>query len=331
MSRKATVVAPSNIALIKYWGTSDLERTLPFNPSLSMTLRECVTRTTVEPISDQKDEVLVGATGGGLEPASPAFSAGVEAHLEHLRSWAGVTERFRVATQNSFPMGAGMASSASGFAALALAIAAALEREISAETASVLARESGSGSAARSVMGGYVEWPSAATEGVAAQVLPADHWDLRDVIAILDTTEKRVSSRAGHKLAETSPYFKPRLQQLPERLAEVRSSLQSRDFARLAPVVEEEAIDLHLIAMSSRPPIFYWRPGTLIVLEVVRAMRESGVEVCATMDAGANVHLICTPEAETAVVEALEVLPEVEGVIRDGVGSGPREIDEPLF
>ena len=111
----------------------------------------------------------------------------------------------------------------------------------------------------------------------------------------------------------------------------MRSSLQSRDFARLAPVVEEEAIDLHLIAMSSRPPIFYWRPGTLIVLEVVRAMRESGVEVCATMDAGANVHLICTPEAEMAVVEALEVLPEVEGVIRDGVGSGPREVDEPLF
>jgi len=331
MSRKVTAVAPSNIALIKYWGTSDLERTLPFNPSLSMTLRECVSRTTVESIADPKDEVLVRVAGGSLQPASPAFSAGVRNHLDHLRSWAGVKDRFRVATENSFPMGAGMASSASGFAALALAVVAALDREISAATASVLARESGSGSAARSVMGGYVEWPSAGTEGAAVQVLPADHWDLRDVIAILDTTEKSVSSRAGHKLAETSPYFKPRQQQLPERLTEVRSSLQSRDFARLAPLVEEEAIDLHLIAMSSRPPIFYWRPATLIVLELVRAMRQGGVEVCATMDAGANVHVICTPEAEMAVVEALDVLPEVEGVIRDGVGSGPRMIDEPLF
>lgn len=331
MSRKATVVAPSNIALIKYWGTSDLERTLPFNPSLSMTLRECATRTTVEPIAAQDDEVLIRVAGVGLQPASPAFSTGVRKHLDRLRLWAGVTDRFRVATENTFPMGAGMASSASGFAALALSVIAALGREVSAETASVLARESGSGSAARSVMGGYVEWPAAGTEGAAVQVLPADHWDLRDVIAILDTTEKSVSSRAGHKLAETSPYFKPRLLQLPERLAKVRSALDNRDFARLAPLVEEEAIDLHLIAMSSRPPIFYWRPGTLIVLEVVRALRENGVDVCATMDAGANVHVICTPETESTVVEALEVLPDVDRVIRDGVGSGPRVIDEPLF
>ena len=214
---------------------------------------------------------------------------------------------------------------------MALSVVAALNREISSATASVLARESGSGSAARSVIGGYVEWPAEGSDGAAVQVLTADHWDLRDVIAILDTTEKVVSSRAGHRLAETSPYFEPRLRLLPERLAAVRRALEARDFANLAPLVEEEAIDLHLIAMSSRPPIFYWRPGTLIVLEVVRALRESGVEVCATMDAGANVHLICTPAAEVTVVEAMKRLPEVERVIRDGVGTGPRIIDEPLF
>lgn len=331
MSCKATVVAPSNIALIKYWGTSDFQRTLPFNPSLSMTLRECNTRTTVEATDAPGDEVRVRGDDGQLQSASPAFAEGVGRHLDRLRQWAGYQGRFRVATENSFPMGAGMASSASGFAALALAVVAALERQVSAETASVLARESGSGSAARSVMGGFVEWPAEGADGAARQVLTADHWDLRDVIAILDTTEKRVSSRAGHRLAETSPYFRPRLAALPERTLAVRRALEARDFASLAPLVEEEAIDLHLIAMSSRPPIFYWRPGTLVVLELARALRENGAEVCATMDAGANVHLICTPEAEGSVVAALNVLPEVETVLRDGVGTGPRTVDEPLF
>lgn len=331
MTRKATVVAPSNIALIKYWGTSDLERTLPFNPSLSMTLSECATRTTIEPISEPTDEVLVADDAGLLQPASARFAQGVGRHLDRLRSWAGVSQRFRVATENSFPMGAGMASSASGFAALAMSVIAALERDVSAEEASILARESGSGSAARSVMGGYVEWPVEGSKGAAVQVLPAGHWDLRDVIAILDSTEKRVSSRDGHRLAETSPYFGPRLQQLPDRLVGVRRALQERDFASLAPLVEEEAIDLHLIAMSSRPPIFYWRPGTLIVLEMVRALRDTGVEVCATMDAGANVHLICTSEAEQTVVDSMTSLPEVQRVIRDGVGEGPRLDDEHLI
>ena len=99
----------------------------------------------------------------------------------------------------------------------------------------------------------------------------------------------------------------------------------------LAPVVEEEALDLHLIAMSSRPPIFYWQPGTLKVLERIRQIRADGVEVCATMDAGANVHAICTAEAEDAVVESLEALEDVKTVIRDGVGQGPERSDEHLI
>lgn len=333
MSRKATVVAPSNIALIKYWGTRDLDRTLPFNPSFSMTLRECATRTTVETVAGaEADEILVQAADGDLRAAAEAFAAGVVRHLDRLRTWADVGDRFRVATRNSFPMGAGLASSASGFAALALAVVASLEREVSPETASRLARQSGSGSAARSVMGGYVEWPAEGhEEGSARQIFAAEHWDLRDVVAILDTTEKRVSSRAGHKLAETSPYFEQRLQQLPHRLDQVRQATADRDFARLAPLVEEEAIDLHLIAMSSRPPVFYWQPASLAVLELARNLRRQGAEVCATMDAGANVHLLCTSSAEVRVVEALHEMPEVQDVIRDGVGEGPRVDDQHLF
>lgn len=332
MSGKATVEAPSNIAFIKYWGTRDLEATLPFNPSLSMTLSRCATRTTLERLAGgPADEVLLRSADHGFEPASEGFAAGVVRHLNELRAWAGVREPFRVATENSFPMGTGLASSASGFAALALAFVAVLEREVSPREASMLARKSGSGSAARSVMGGFVEWP-AADDGsaAAAQLLPAEHWDLRDVIAVLDIHSKEVSSREGHRRAPSSPYFRRRLQELPQRLARARQALLEKDFPQLALVMEEEAIDLHLIAMSSRPPIFYWQPGTLRVLEVVRQLRREGENVCATMDAGANVHVICTATSEERLVAELHGLADVQEVIRDRVGRGPRSLAEHL-
>jgi diphosphomevalonate decarboxylase len=118
---------------------------------------------------------------------------------------------------------------------------------------------------------------------------------------------------------------------LAGRLGRVRRAIERRSFAELAPVVEEEAIDLHLIAMSSRPPIFYWLPGTLRVLAAAGRLRESGVEVCATMDAGPNVHLICTAEAEETVAGELAGMPEVGAVIRDRVGPGPALSDQHLF
>ena len=334
MSAKATVTAPANIAFIKYWGTRDEQQTLPFNPSLSMTLRECVTRTTVEHLEDgEDDEVLQPGQGGGLVAAPASFTQRIEKHLERLRSWAGVGGSFRVATQNSFPMGAGLASSASGFAALTLAVVEALGRKPESRELATLARLSGSGSAARSVLGGYVRWPAGEgdDEGHAVAVAPADHWDLRDAIAILQDAPKRVSSREGHRRAPSSPYFEARLKLLPERFQRARAAIESRSFEELAPVVEEEAIDLHLIAMSSRPPIFYWEPSTLRVLAKVRRMRESGLQVCATMDAGANVHVICSARDEPRAAAALETMPEVRSVIRDGVGQGPSSSCEHFF
>jgi len=333
MKGKATVVAPANIAFIKYWGMQDRDQTLPFNPSISMTLRECVTRTTVE-IVDRAvgDAVFLRTKEGSLDPATEAFTQRVEPHLQRLRRWAGEEVSFRVATENSFPMGAGMASSASGFAALTLAVVAALDRQVSSEEASVLARLSGSGSAARSVLGGYVKWPAGEgpEEEHATQVASAGHWELRDVVAILQEQAKEVSSREGHERAPSSPYFEPRQQLLPGRLETVTQALLARDFSALAQTVEEEAIDLHLIAMSSHPPIFYWRPGTLEVLATIRHLRQEGAEVCATMDAGANVHMICTPESEPAVAERVGAIPEVSSLIHDGVGSGPTTTDEHL-
>jgi diphosphomevalonate decarboxylase len=331
---KATVVAPANIAFIKYWGARDLDLALPVNPSISMTLSESVTRSTVafEEGSDEPDRIELVRADGTLEIPGRSFLERASRHLDRVRRWAGRGGSFRVATRNAFPTGAGIASSASGFAALTLASTRALGLELSIEDLSTLARMSGSGSAARSVLGGYVAWSGDGdAAGHATAIAPASHWDLRDVIALVDRGEKEVSSLEGHRRAKTSPYFEARQLLLPDRLATTRRAIAERDLDLLGPILEEEAIELHLIAMSSRPPIFYWKPGTLRVLEALRRLRADGVPAWATMDAGANVHVICPPHSEGPVVHALESLPDVTGVLLDGVGDGPKFETEHMF
>lgn len=323
---KASVAAPANIAFVKYWGARDLGRAIPVNPSISMTLSRCVSHSTVEALADGvPDEVWLAAEDGALAPADDGFARRVRGHLGALRGRLGSSAGFRVATRNSFPAAAGLASSASGFAALATAVAGALGADPSPAELSDLARLSGSGSAARSVFGGYVEWPGSgsAGEGPAEPLAPAGHWELRDVIAIVETGAKEVSSLEGHRRAPSSPYFERRLGLLPARLEAVRGAIAGRDLALLGPVLEEEAIDLHLIAMSSKPPVYYWNPATVAVLEAVRGLRRAGTAAYSTMDAGANVHVICEPADEPRTAEALARVPGVLSVIRDGVGPGP--------
>lgn len=339
-AHKATVTSPSNIAFIKYWGAKNLEQAIPVNPSLSMTLRTCTSRSTVEWLDEEGEhEIRWRAEDGGLETAPPAFAERVRRHLDFMRQWSKVGGRFRLATENTFPAAAGMASSASGFSALTLATLAALGRQVPLAEQSALARSSGSGSASRSVMGGYVEWPasgdfgalSSRAECYARQLAPAEHWDLRNVIAVVQRGAKGTSSLDGHRRARTSPYFRTRLRRLPERLKAVRAAIEERDFPRLGKVVEAEAIDLHCVAMTSEPAIFYWRPETLTVLEAIREMRDDGVAAYGTMDAGANVHVICLPESEAEVASRLGRLDIALSLIHDGVGPGPVAEDEHLF
>ena len=338
---KATVSAPANIAFIKYWGARDLDRAIPMNSSISMTLDHCVSRCTVEVLDHEgggdRDEVWLAESGGGFGTPDPDFGQRVRTQLDRIRKWAGRSEAVRVATRNSFPTAGGLASSASGFAALTLAAASAFgKKDAPVGELSLLARRSGSGSAARSVLGGYVEWPargngSGDEESYARQIAPADHWELRNVIAVVEIGPKTVSSIEGHRRALTSPYFEKRQELLPARLDKVRRAIKERDLAALGPVLEEEATDLHLIAMSSHPPIFYWSPGTVAVLRAVRELRQEGLNAWATMDAGANVHVICDVDSEDEVAERLEDLPAVGFVIRDGVGDGPEHESVHLF
>jgi len=260
----------------------------------------------------------------------------MRAQLDRVRQWAGRKEPLRVATRNTFPTAGGLASSASGFAALTLAAVAAFGKKPSQRELSLLARRSGSGSACRSIFGGFVEWAANAGNGsdeesYARQIADAEHWDLRNVIAVVEIGPKTISSIEGHRLATTSPYYTKRLELVPDRVERVRKAIRERDLGALGPVIEEEAIDLHLITMSSHPPIFYWSPGSLAVLRVVRELLQEGLAAWATMDAGANVHVICDADSEDDVAERLEDLPAVGFVIRDGVGPGPDQEAEHLF
>lgn len=305
---KATACANSNIAFIKYWGNRDHALRLPANGSISMNLGGLYTRTIVEFRSElAQDSVAVDGEllrGAALERVSR--------QLDQVRRLAGVSLRAEVTSANNFPKGAGIASSASAFAALSLAATAALGIRLSERELSVLARL-GSGSASRSIPAGFVEWHPGDNHATsyAETIAPPDHWALTDVIAIVSETHKATGSTEGHALADTSPLQAARIRSAPERLNACRNAILARDFAALADVIELDSNMMHAVMITSRPPLIYWTPATLAVMHLVRTLRGRGIGVCFTIDAGPNVHCICAPGDASAMKEALATLPGV--------------------
>ena len=340
---KATCRAGSNIAFIKYWGVADgaEDLNIPLNNSISMTLADAHTTTTVAwDDSGCLPEDTVAIDGVQLVGASAERTV---AHLDRLRDLAGVSDRACVVSNNNFPMASGIASSASGFAALTVAGAAALGLRLEATRLSAVARQ-GSGSASRSLFGGFVEWErgwgGGESEGsslldsrsVAHQLHSEEHWALRDVIAIVSTGAKRVSSSSGHRLAATSPLNAARTRCVGAWLETVRQAIAERDIGLLGPVLELDALAMHGVMMTSSPSLLYWQPGTLEVLQAVRAWREDeGVPVYFTIDAGPNVHLLCEAEAAAEVARRVGALPAVGRVLVSGPGTGPELLDGHLF
>jgi diphosphomevalonate decarboxylase len=319
-TRQATALANSNIAFVKYWGNRDEKLRLPANPSLSMNLAGLETVTTVEFRPGlAEDEVVIGG-----EAQAGAAKARVSAHLDHIRARAGLTTRARVTSRNNFPAGAGIASSASAFAALTVAGAAAAGLTLTERELSALARL-GSGSAARSIPAGFVEWQlgDAPEASFAFSVAPPDYWALRDVVAVISKAHKAVGSTGGHALAGTSPLQAARVASAPERLRVCREALLARDFAALAEVVEADSNLMHAVMMTSTPPLYYWEPMTLGIMKAVREWRAEGVPVCFTIDAGPNVHCLCPAEAAPEVERRLRTLGVTE-ILTAGAGGGAR-------
>lgn len=255
-----------------------------------MTVDKLVTTTTVVADASLKaDALVINEQSQQGEPL-----ARVVRHLDHLRKRAGSSLRCQVTSHNSFPSSAGLASSASAFAALTVAGFDALGAKVDAREASCFARL-GSGSAARSIFGGFVEWHAGKThdESFAEQIAPATHLDLHDVVVIFEAGEKKVGSSEGHGLADTSPLNPGRLARVPHLLDQVRAGVLTRDIDLLGAAAEEDAILMHAVMMTSQPSLMYWAEGTLRGLHAVRAWREGGLKVYATIDAGPNLHLLC--------------------------------------
>jgi diphosphomevalonate decarboxylase len=320
----ATAQAFANIAFIKYWGNRDNTLRLPSNSSISMNLDGLYTRTTVsfQP-SLPYDQLIINGhevMGAGLDRISYI--------LDIIRGMANIHERAEVMSENNFPSGAGIASSASAFAALALAGSKAAGLSLSESELSRLARR-GSGSAARSIPGGFVEWQAGTSEedSFAYSIAEPNHWGLVDCIAIVSTLHKKTGSTEGHSIAGTSPLQAARVADAPRRLEICRNAILERDFNAFASIVELDSDMMHAVMMTSTPALHYWKPASLEVMNCVRQWRVEGIPVCYTVDAGPNVHVIC-PETEAHIIDKrLREIKGVENVLVARVG-GPAKVVE---
>ncbi len=318
-----TARAGTNIALVKYWGKRDHQLNLPATGSLSLTLAELGTVTRVR---------FLDSTGGdrvSLDQmaADDAFSGRVSRFLDLVRQRAGATAAAEVLTRNSVPTAAGLASSASGFAALALAATRAAGLALSADQLSELARR-GSGSAARSIHGGFVEMsPGRRPDGadaIARPLLEPGAWDVCLVVAVTASEAKTIGSTAAmQRTAATSPFYRAWIESVDRDLADARAAIETRDLHRLGAVVERSALRMHATAMGAEPPILYWNPATVAAMRAVKGARESaGPGGYFTMDAGPHVKVLCLAADAPVIAALLQTVPGVHRTLIARPGPG---------
>ncbi|MGB5284101.1 MAG: diphosphomevalonate decarboxylase [Polyangiales bacterium] len=317
---EASARACANIALAKYWGKADVKRNVPAVPSVSLTLDQLLTETRVR-FDRSLGADLVRLDG---RRATETEADRVIAMLNRVRREARLRLKARVSSHNHFPTAAGLASSASGFAALAAAASAAAGIGFNARRLSALARAS-SASAARSIYGGFVELPAGSrgdVELAARQVAPPEHWNLRLVVALTEPGQKKVGSTEGmERSRKTSPYYQAWLEQAPKWSRKIKRAIKERELDTLGAAMEQSTLAFHCCAITSDPPIIYWAPATLAALATVRGLRERGVSVWATMDAGPHVKALCAASDASRVRQALV---RTEGVTRSWVAKpGP--------
>lgn len=323
---KRTAVAHPNIALAKYWGKQPFLHNLPAVPSLSVTLAGMATKTTVDFREDlAADELwLNGAPAGALETGR------VRDLLDRVRQKSGVTRKARVDSANDFPTASGLASSASAFAALAVAASGAAGLDDGAAVLSDLARRT-SVSAARSLFGGFVELRAGTPEDhvlSAAEVAPADHWDVAIVVAVTREGPKDVGSSDGMKhTTQTSPYFGGWVAAAPALFARVRAGVLARDLSAIGAAVEQSALAMHAAAIAADPGILYFTGATVEAINAVRRMRTQGLEGYLTIDAGPHVKVLTRGADAERVAETMRAVPGVLRTITARPGPGAHLVD----
>jgi len=328
---KATAIANANIALIKYWGKRDSKLILPHNSSISMTCSGLTTTTTVEfdPKYEQ-DTVLIN------NEELKNDDKNVLGHLERIRNLAGIKGFARVVSETNFPVAAGLASSASGLAAVTLAAITAAGLKLGEKELTQLARQ-GSGSASRSISEGFVEWHRGQKEDGSdsyAEALAKNDWwpNFRMLVTIVTEAQKKVGSRAGmSKTVANCPYYKGWLESIEEDLKQVREGIQERDFEKVGSTAEYNCLKMHATMMTTRPSIIYWQPATLEIMHAVQFWREEGLSCYFTIDAGPNVKVMCLEKDQKELEKRLRELSMVKDVIVCGPGEGARLTDQHLF
>ncbi len=319
---KKTSVAPSNIALIKYWGKKDEKLRLPANSSVSVNLSGIYTKTTVEFSKDfLTDEFFLNhqKKQKGIER--------IISHLDRVRKIADINYKAKVETENNFPTASGLASSASGFAALTQAAVAATGLNISEKELSKLARL-GSGSACRSIPDGFVEWQKGEDDNssYAFSIFPQDYWDLSIIAVLVSDSEKKISSTKGHKLTKTSPFFPVRLEKIEKKVATIKQSIKMRNFLQFGQIVENESLEMHSIMLTSTPSLIYWQPETVGIMKLTQNLREKGLPVFFTIDAGPHPYLITEGKNEKELIKQLKNQPFIRSLIANKPSEGARII-----
>lgn len=320
---RATAKAHTNIALIKYWGKRDESIILPTNNSLSLTLNGFYTTTTVA----FRDDLNADRVYLDDQQLSGVQYDRVSGFLDLIRENFGKNGLFaEVNSVNEVPTAAGFASSASGFAALAAAATRALGLQLTDAELSRITRQ-GSGSACRSIYGGFAEWQQGTRvdglDSYAVPVAPVDHWDIRVAAVVVDAQAKKVSSREGMKrTVDTSPFFASWVDSIPADLEEIKEGIARRDFDKVGHIAEANCLKMHATTLGATPPFTYWTDATMAVMQKVQALRDKGIPAFFTIDAGPNVKVLYLPGHEKIIQTELLGLPGVTDVILSCAGQG---------
>ncbi len=327
-----TFEATPNIAVVKYWGKRNTQLILPTNSSISMTLDSLKTRTSVAfDETFEKDELYLNGENVDLEKNSEAKERLKQ--LDAIRAKAGINKKAKIVSINCFPTAAGFASSASGLAALACAASKAAGLKLDSQELSILARL-GSGSASRSVLGGFVEWMKGEKEdgsdSYAVQLADENYWkEMRVISVVVSQGAKSISSRTGmQQTLETSELFKKRLAYLPAAIDSMVEAIKEKNFELFAEITMKDSDNMHACMADTKPPIIYMNETSKKIIDVVKELNAASTIAAYTFDAGPNAHIYCLEPHINKVIEALEKLPQVEQIILSKAGSGPVEISD---
>jgi diphosphomevalonate decarboxylase len=324
-----TARAHTNIALIKYWGKRDESLFLPMNSSLSITLDKFYTTTSVQFCTHLLEDVFVLNN----VIASEEETQKITRLLDLIRRISGKSLYAMVKSTNKVPTAAGFASSASGFAALAAAATKAIGLDLGLKELTQIARQ-GSGSASRSIHGGFVEWLKGekddGSDSFAQPIPDGQDWNISVLSAFLTSKPKKVLSREGMKrTVETSPFYSAWIKEVESDFLIAKEAIRKHDFEMLGEVTEANALKMHATTLGAKPPFMYWQGATLDVIEQVQSLRSAGIQAYFTIDAGPNVKVICKPMDEQVVREALLAIPSVQNVFTSRPGPGITYLSDP--